>query len=350
MTARSLLPVVALILAFAADAGAQAITVAWDPSASATGYRLWRGTTSGNYATSVDVGNVTEYTYTDLPPDQTHYVAVQAYNASQSSVLSSEIVLRVAVTPPTFTPFELILRNDATGAVNSWKMSGTDLYSTEALSPDTVDPSWTLVASADLTGEGEPDLIWRSSTGSYLVWQMSGSTRIATLPLNPGQVSISWRIAAILDMNRDGKQDLVWQSNQGIIGVWLMDGVRQTSNAPFSPNNPGAAWRLEAAADLTGDGNEDLIFRNTAGNIGLWAMNGLTRTAVLAMSPNNVGPNWRIVNARDLNNDGHTDVIWQSLVDQSLAVWWMNGVNKTGGIALAPNHLPKGWSVSAVRR
>src|SRR5262245_14388833 len=99
-------PLVALIsilfLAFAADAEARLITLAWDASPDqVSGYRVSYGTTPGNYTTTVDVGNVLTW-QTNLPGAQ-YYFAVRAYDASGNlSPFSLEVgdAAGVALTNP----------------------------------------------------------------------------------------------------------------------------------------------------------------------------------------------------------------------------------------------------------
>jgi hypothetical protein len=69
------------------------LMLAWDPSTSTelAGYRLFWGTTSGQYTTTIDVGNVTTYTVPGLTAG-TYYFAVAAYgSAGESSTYSNEV-------------------------------------------------------------------------------------------------------------------------------------------------------------------------------------------------------------------------------------------------------------------
>jgi hypothetical protein len=68
------------------------IALAWDaattysdgsPITDLAGYKLYYGTTAGSYTSSVDVGNVTTYTLTQLPAG-TYYVVVTVRNTSGS--------------------------------------------------------------------------------------------------------------------------------------------------------------------------------------------------------------------------------------------------------------------------
>jgi hypothetical protein len=71
------------------------MSVAWDPvtDTDLAGYRLYYGTTAGQYSSNVDVGNVTAYTLSGLNDCTTWYVAVKAYDAvgNLSSSYSNEI-------------------------------------------------------------------------------------------------------------------------------------------------------------------------------------------------------------------------------------------------------------------
>ncbi|HSB51987.1 MAG TPA: fibronectin type III domain-containing protein, partial [Dissulfurispiraceae bacterium] len=76
------------------------VTLSWDPpitNADGTplndlaGFKVYRGTSSRRYSTSVDVGNVRSYTLQNLSPG-THYFSVTAYDASRNeSTFSNEV-------------------------------------------------------------------------------------------------------------------------------------------------------------------------------------------------------------------------------------------------------------------
>ena len=62
----------------------------WDASVGASGYKLHYGQESGDYSKSVDVGNVTTYTVSDLTAGGWYFVA-SAYNDYGESDYSNEI-------------------------------------------------------------------------------------------------------------------------------------------------------------------------------------------------------------------------------------------------------------------
>lgn len=70
---------------------ASTVTLEWDksPSRAVKGYRLHYGTTSKRYSETIDVGNVTTYTISNLIPRKRYYFVVTAYDATGRESLPS---------------------------------------------------------------------------------------------------------------------------------------------------------------------------------------------------------------------------------------------------------------------
>ena len=103
---------VALFLSLTSQAKATgSVALLWDPNPEPdiAGYRLHYGTSSGNYAHLVDVGNTTGATVSNLA-DGTYFFAVTAYNThTVQSLPSNEVSATVGIGPtptpaPTGTP------------------------------------------------------------------------------------------------------------------------------------------------------------------------------------------------------------------------------------------------------
>ncbi|MBW2095974.1 MAG: fibronectin type III domain-containing protein [Deltaproteobacteria bacterium] len=62
-------------------------TLVWDPVPNAQGYRVYWGTSLGNYPNSRDAGSSTQYDLDSLPlaDDTTYYLTVTAYNSAGES-------------------------------------------------------------------------------------------------------------------------------------------------------------------------------------------------------------------------------------------------------------------------
>jgi hypothetical protein len=83
-------PIIAFILS-SVSYGAD-VTLAWDPSPDLIdGYRIYYGTSSGNYTESVDVGDTNQATITGLNETTTYYFVARAYDTSGESGNSNEV-------------------------------------------------------------------------------------------------------------------------------------------------------------------------------------------------------------------------------------------------------------------
>ena len=81
------------------------VTLAWDPNSESdlAGYKIYLGTSSGNYLRNINVGKVTTYTLTGLNAGIVYYATATAYSTSgQESGYSNEVSF--------FTPVLLTLQ------------------------------------------------------------------------------------------------------------------------------------------------------------------------------------------------------------------------------------------------
>lgn len=80
---------------------AAAVTLGWDPSPGAAGYRLYYGATHGIYTNVIDAGNSTTQAVGGLTVGEKYYFVVTAYNSNGiESRLSSELMVSPAPLPP----------------------------------------------------------------------------------------------------------------------------------------------------------------------------------------------------------------------------------------------------------
>lgn len=121
----------ALILMLSVSAGilvAGEVQMSWDASETADGYRVYRGTSSGNYGPGTDVGDQTATTVDGLTDCQMAYLAVKAYNEAGESPASAEVAtwpraLLLAATPPVVEQ----------GSSVEWTVTGLNFRSGDAV-------------------------------------------------------------------------------------------------------------------------------------------------------------------------------------------------------------------------
>ncbi len=354
-----------LLSLFAAKLQAATLTLAWNPSANATGYILYYGTRAGTYVTQVDVGAMTSVAVAGLADGSTYYFAVTAYDSTGlQSPFSTEVSGMTAppvITPPPWLGFAgdgrtaLLLQNGG-GILQAWVLNGVRAIGLNFTPAAILDPNWKIVGSADFNNDGYPDLLLQHAvTGGLYLWYMRGASLLSPTWLSPsGPTDPNWKVAGIADFNADGRPDILLQhSVSGVLAVWYMNGPNLYSSSAFSPVGPSdPAWKVVAAADFNGDGKPDLLLQNKLTSVlVLWSMNGVQLSIASVFSP--MGPadaNWKVVGVADLNGDGRPDLVFQHRVTAQLAAWYLSGTTVVGGGPFSPaGPSDPSWKVVTVR-
>lgn len=216
---------------------------------------------------------------------------------------------------------------------------------------DTFTLTVTGVNRDDFDGDGLSDIVFQHRDGFMAVWPMNGenskyppaSPGIWFQPNHPGDAA--WRIVGSGDFDGDKKADVLFQYTDGTLAVWYLDGVTQKGSALLNPSNPGDGdWKVVAVADFNADGYRDLLFQYRGGTLAIWYMNGINRTGSTLVTPTSAGAGWLVAAATDLNGDGKPDIIFQHTTG-TLAAWFMNGATQIDSDLLNPSDPGSGWHV-----
>lgn len=90
---------------------------------------------------------------------------------------------------------DLLLQDDASGALMAWLMNGTTVGGVMSLSPAAVNPVWKVRAVADYNGDRRPDLLFQNpSTGALYLWFMNGLTLGSSGYLSSPAVNPIWQV------------------------------------------------------------------------------------------------------------------------------------------------------------
>jgi hypothetical protein len=237
---------------------------------------------------------------------------------------------------------DLVWRNNASGAMYEWSMSGASIASSGyvySLAPST----WTEIAEGDFSGDHRTDLMWRDTSGNVYEWTMNGAS-IVTSNFLAIVLPAGWSLRATADFNGDGTMDLLWQNSAGDLYEWQMSNGTVASSR-FVYNLSPSSWTLVTAADFDGDHNADLLWRNnTSGAMYEWSMNGTSigsSNYVYSLAPST----WAEIAAADFSGDGRTDLMWRN-TSGAVYEWSMNGASITASNFLA-TAAPGVWSVRA---
>ena len=214
------------------------------------------------------------------------------------------------------------------------------------------------VQTADVNGDGKPDLIYLPSLSSggsvprspqVLLGNGDGTfgPALATplLPVSSGGMGAF----AVSDVNNDGKPDLIVVVSTGsansAIAVLLGngDGTFQPGIVSAGPSNTNIYPALDASmgiADFDGDGAVDIVISDTQNNMYILLAGDNQGHFTLKdtwFDGNSTGD----IHVADLNGDGHMDFVVHGGLSASVSVYLGNGdgtfqpaINYTG-----PNHI-----------
>ena len=153
------------LVAASGDSVAGQAKLAWDAVANATGYRLYYGTSSGNYPSSVDAANQTTVTVSGLTDGARYYFAVKAYNSTTTSNFSTETstvvqapapVVSFSASPSTgVAPLVVTLSDTSSGSITSrsWNLGDGTTATTQMVAKTYSNPG-TYVVTLTATGSG----------------------------------------------------------------------------------------------------------------------------------------------------------------------------------------------------
>ena len=180
--------------AYAAD-----VTLEWDPSEGqdVDGYFLCYGTQSGDYPTSMDVGDATTGTVSGLEPGDTYYFAVYAYNNYGESDYSNE----VSYTPP-FPTVDTYTITASAGTNGYISPSGATVVN------DGSSQTFTMVPEAGYHVENV--LVDSVSHGSVLTWTFDDVAEDHTITVS----FVSSNLAPVADA---GPDQAVGESTQVVL-------------------------------------------------------------------------------------------------------------------------------------
>lgn len=216
------------------------------------------------------------------------------------------------------------------GAFTGWQVRPHPVGPTTTC-PSTSGPPWRIVlAQADVDGDCDADMVWRSAEGAHVLWRMENGV-LNSWSLLPA-VDPSWQIVAGGDVNADGTGDFLWRNSvSNELGVWYM---RAGTVVGWQSLGLQAAppWEVQGLGDVLtstmsgGNAGADVLWRNTS--TGANRAQPITTGGLgAAINLPAVAGTWKMKGAGDYNGDGTTDIFWYNPSNGTTGVWFMEGVS-----------------------
>lgn len=192
--------------------------------------------------------------------------------------------------------------------------------------------SATVVTTADVNGDGLPDLIV-ADTGAYAVdvlldTTVPGSSNVtfSNFQAFPAGNGANWVAAA--DLNGDGKPDLMVLNNMdNTISVYINTTANLDTTASFTAQqvfSVGNFPNMVTTADINGDGSQDIVVANNSENAISVLLNttpnGSTTASFAAEETFATGQEPDSVIAVDVNGDGLPDLVAANAMDGTISV------------------------------
>jgi FG-GAP-like repeat len=138
---------------------------------------------------------------------------------------------------------DILWRNDD-GSIALWQMNGSTVTSSSLTSTPKLDNTWKISGTGDFNGDGKADVLWRNTnTGAIAIWQMNGATVVSSTATSTPGLDSSWQVAGTADFSGDGKADILWRKDTGATDVWTMSGATVVSSNLTSVQ-PFAGWNV----------------------------------------------------------------------------------------------------------
>ena len=275
-----------------------------------------------------------------------HTVTVSATNAASQT---TQDTLTVIVRSP-YTA--LFWRNSSTGQILRWLMDDTVLVENAALSNSVSDPNWKIVASADMNGDGHPDILWRNtSTGQLLRWLMNGTTLVDNSALSNSVVDQNWQVKGMADMNGDGHPDIFWHNPvTGDMVRWLMNDTALIGNAAVSASLVGTNYQAAGVLPMPNGTNYYVLWHNTAtGVFNRWIMADTALASNAVVSGASVtDPAWQKLGTAYMTPDGNPSLLWRNTGSGSMLRWSISDATLVGNSTVGATVADTSWYVGGM--
>lgn len=207
------------------------------------------------------------------------------------------------------------------------------------------------VLAADLDGDGQDDLLWRSDLRDgayqYQYWKMVNGEKRAEADLST-PVSRDWTVVGIGQVDGEADEDIVFVSLSGQVHYWAIDGGTRMAGTDIEAIDP-TAWEVVGVGDIRGTGQASIVFRHrSTGTPHAWHMDGNRVGSRDNLGGTHTAADYGIVGVNDLDGNGVADLIFRDLQRREVMMYWSMGSGATvTGVVPMDVSQAAGWVLSA---
>ena len=206
--------------------------------------------------------------------------------------------------------FDLFLFNSTNGDYRVVTLDGT------ATQTDTtvvvLDPAYGLEPRGvgDFDGDGVPEItVYHPSSGYTALIYFAGGVFSSFEFVTTVDEANNWTLIDTADFTGDGRSDFLIQNTvTGETAVIEMNGSTPVTTTPIFTLDPALGLTIEDTADFTGDGKVDILALHTSGALAVLEMDGTSFQSVYV--PGGLLPNWQLVNAGRYDGDNKADFLF----------------------------------------
>lgn len=217
---------------------------------------------------------------------------------------------------------ELIFRNDTTGHVGLFDISGRAPSTWATIAPSSTD--YTIAGVADFLGDGSQGILFRNSntcdTGFYRLNQDGSFGGWISV----GPSATTYGIVGTGDFNGDGQAEILFRNNlTGDTGYYrLNESGRVVGWGSVGPSS--TAYRVVDVADFNGDGTSDIMFRNaTNGDTGWYTMQNGSFAGWSSLGWTSTS--YSVVGDGDFYGDGTSEALFRNASTGNMGFYTISG-------------------------
>ncbi len=207
-------------------------------------------------------------------------------------------------------PNEEIFFYRSDGAFRYYDIAPDANLGSPILSGSGYSPNWDVIASVDMDGNGDDEMLfYRSTLGTYRYYDARPDASIVLKRSGTGY-SHKWDSITGIDLDGDGQDEMFFYDKD--LGLFAYYDIRADASlgTKLNSGNYSLGWDSITAVDLNGDGRDEMLFYREDGSYRFYRMrpNGTFQSVIASGTGFSKG--WSSISAIDLDGDDDDEFIF----------------------------------------